>query len=76
MFIHKARYSGEGRSGVCKCGHPWDQHHLGIVMTDKYYKETGEGYIPEECERFGSNETGGLDADGNEHCSKYIDSLS
>ena len=30
-------------------------------------------YIPEECEFYGFNERGGLDADGNKHCGQYKD---
>lgn len=55
------------------CGHPWDRHHLGIVVRPEYIEETGEGYIPQECEHYGFNEMGGLDAEGNHHCSGYRD---
>jgi hypothetical protein len=34
-----------------------------------------EGYVPQECEYFGVNEMGGLDADGQPHCSGYRDTL-
>lgn len=33
-----------------------------------------EAYIPQECEEFGFNEGGGLDADGKDHCFGYRDS--
>lgn len=65
------RYSGPGRSGVCRCGHRWDDHHLGIVMNLNY----PEPYIPQECEFYGFNETGGLDAAGQPHCGGYVDSM-
>jgi len=67
-------YSGPGRTGICTCGHRWDEHHLGMVMQQRYIDETGEGYIAQECEHFGFNEMGGLDKDGNEHCFRYEDS--
>ena len=71
------RYSGPNRSGVCKCGHPWEEHHLGIVMNREYYEQTGEMYVPEECEHYGFNEVGGKmpDKDGNwvDHCFRYED---
>lgn len=34
-----------------------------------------EGYIPQECVHFGFDEMGGLDHEGNPHCSRYIDTL-
>ena len=45
-------------------------------MNVDYSKNTGESYIPQECEFFGFDETGGLDADGKKHCFYYIDSNS
>ena len=73
-----AIYSGEGRSGVCQCGHSWEDHHLGIILNEDYRQPRHNGvvecYLPEECEYFGCNESGGLDADGNEHCFGYRDS--
>ena len=68
-----SRYSGPGKSGVCKCGHAWDEHHLNVVMNHEYALTTGEAYVPEECEFFGFNETGGLDAEGKNHCQRYED---
>jgi hypothetical protein len=50
-------------SGMCHCGHPYDDHHnSGIV----------EG-IAGVCEFFGCNEEGGLDENGSIHCLRYID---
>ena len=69
----KRVYSGENRSGICKCGHSWEDHHTNVVLNEKYYKETEECYFPEECEYYGCNEYGGLDEDGNDHCHKYVD---
>lgn len=76
--MRPAIYSGEGRSGICMCGHSWEDHHLGIVMNEKSLQVHNgelEGYIPQECEFYGCNEEGGLDAEGNDHCSQYRDSL-
>jgi hypothetical protein len=74
----KPRYSGPDRSGICICGHRWDDHHLGVVMNLPYYEKTGEEYVPQECEYFGFNEMGGMEnKDGKwiEHCGRYRDSL-
>lgn len=68
------RYSGPRRSGICVCGHSWEQHHCGMVMNEDYLKQTGEIYVPQECEAHGFNETGGLDAEGRDHCHQYRDS--
>lgn len=70
-----ARYSGPHRSGICACGHSWEDHHLGVVMNVDYSVATREFYIPQECEYFGFNERGGLDADGQPHCDTYHDAL-
>lgn len=78
MKEYQARYSGPNRSGICICGCSWEKHHLGIVMRQEYVKATGEGYIPQECCAFGSNETGGMKYENNEwtnHCSSYRDTL-
>lgn len=71
---YEPRYSGPNRSGICICGHSWESHHLGIVMNSEYAEATNEAYVPQECEFFGFNEMGGLDAEGNKHCSSYKDS--
>lgn len=64
------RYSGLGRTGVCVCGHKWENHHLMMKFREL---ENGEGYVPGECEFYGCNEASGLDAEGNEHCWSYRD---
>lgn len=69
------RYSGPACSGTCICGHSWEDHHLGVVMNPDYVTDTGETYIPQECEFFGCNETGGLDAEGKDHCFGYRDEM-
>jgi hypothetical protein len=74
----EARYSGPNRSGTCKCGHGWEEHHLGCVMNRDYADQTHEAYVPQECEHFGFNEVGGKEyRDGQwvDHCHDYRDSL-
>ena len=71
--MKQPRYSGPNRSGVCVCGHSWAVHHLGVVMNQSYYTDTGEEYLPQECEFCGVNEDGGKDAEGNYHCNGYRD---
>ena len=73
--IYQPRYSGPNRSGICTCGHTWDDHHLGVVLSSVYSEQTKEDYIPQECEYFGCNETGGLDEEGLPHCDYYVDKL-
>lgn len=73
------RYSGPNRSGICICGCSWEDHHLGMVMNKDYFNQTGESYIPQECDKYGFNEVGGMKMDENgewqEHCHSYKDSL-
>jgi hypothetical protein len=59
-------------SSVCMCGHSYEDHHLGIVLNPEAYAVMGP-HLPDECEFFGSNEDGGLDENGNEHCHRYVD---
>ena len=74
--MRAAMYSGPKRSGVCQCGHGWDDHHLGIVVNPASVETDGgaEWYVPQECEFFGCNELGGLDEEGRPHCGRYVDS--
>ncbi len=71
--MNTPRYSGPNRTGMCICGHSWDHHHLGVVVRKEYVDETNESYVPQECEHYGHNEFGGLDAHGNTHCFGYMD---
>jgi hypothetical protein len=75
--MRRAIYSGPNRSGVCICGHKWDDHHLGVVIRPDAMETDGdvERFVPQECEYFGSDEMGGLDDEGNPHCSRYRDTL-
>ena len=65
--MRRAIYSGPNRSGVCICGHKWDDHHLGGVIRQDAMETDGD------VER--SDEMGGLDEEGNPHCSRYRDTL-
>lgn len=78
-----ALYSGPNRSGICICGHKWQNHHLGMIVrvgANKVKDGSGwegrESYIPQECEHYGFNEMGGLGKDGHGHCFGYVDSLN
>ena len=51
---------------MCVCGHPAEEHHRSWFR--------GGGEIIEECEAFGSNETGGMEyVEGKwiEHCQRF-----
>lgn len=74
-MIRTARYSGPNRSGICICGHHWEDHHLGVVMNELETTGGREAYIPQECEAYGFNETGGLDNEGKDHCFGYRDNM-
>jgi hypothetical protein len=47
-------------SGICMCGHAWNDHHLGYVLNLEAFEATGEGTLAQECEYYGCNETGGM----------------
>lgn len=70
-----ARYSGPNCSGICICGHSWEDHHCSVALNPDYVTDPPENWIPAECEFYGSNESGGLDDKGKDHCWKYRDSL-
>jgi len=76
---YQPRYSGPNRSGICVCGHPWDEHHLGIIMNEEYRNDNHEAYLPEECEHYGFNEMGGRmptpDGSWINHCHRYRDTM-
>lgn len=59
-------------SGICLCGHSWEDHHCCMVLNEEAYKIIGP-YIPDECNYFGCNENGGLDENGEHHCTGYVD---
>lgn len=79
MEEYKPKYSGPNKSGICKCEHSWDAHHLGLVAKTEYINQTNEYYIPGECLHYGNNEAGGLMLDDKgdwvEHCFGYKDKL-
>ena len=66
-------------SGTCVCGHSWEDHHLGMILNKPIWDEMQKRwpdhppYVPQECEYYGCNEYGGLDAEGNPHCFQYTD---
>lgn len=74
---YKPKYSGPGKSGICKCGHSWQDHHLMLVMRQEYVAATGEGYGVGACQRHGVNEAEGMMYDENgmlvDHCFGYED---
>ena len=59
-------------SGTCLCGHCYEDHHIGMVLNPEAAAVMGP-FLPEECEFFGCNETGGLDEKGEDHCARYVD---
>ena len=59
-------------SGTCLCGHSYEDHHISMVLNREALAVMGP-HMPEECEYFGCNETGGLDEHGNPHCERYVD---
>lgn len=75
---HEARYSGEGKSGICICGCSWQKHHLCMKMRKDPTDRTEEQYIPDECCAFGFNEVGGMKFNSEteeweDHCFGYRD---
>ena len=69
-------YKPQFISGMCRCGHPFDDHHLGMILNEDIFKQLPAGHPPyyaQECEAYGCNETGGLGPDGEPHCGHYID---
>lgn len=67
-----SRFKKQKFSGICICGHTFDQHHLGIVANAEAFEIMG-GYYAQECEAYGFNEMGGLGPGGVDHCHHYID---
>ena len=71
------KYSWTIITGICKCGHSWEDHHLGVIMNDAVWTELKKTnpehppYVPQECEYYGCNEDGGMDEEGNPHCGGY-----
>lgn len=59
-------HNHEDDGPMCECGHYEEDHHISWFRNG--YK------LVEECEFFGSNETGGLewkDATWSDHCQKF-----
>lgn len=56
----------EKMAWLCECGHTLEDHHVSWFR--------GGGMLAEECEYFGTNETGGCEyVDGRwvEHCQRF-----
>jgi hypothetical protein len=69
-------YSGPGKSGICVCGHGWEDHHLCMIMKAGVAESRKEAYAPCECCFYGSNEEGGMmpsEAGWVHHCGGYVD---
>jgi hypothetical protein len=62
-------------SGICLCGHSYEDHHCCCVMNPIAYLALGP-IIPDECDWFGCNEDGGLDENGEIHCTRYCDAAN
>lgn len=69
-------------SGVCKCGHSWEKHHLSFIMNAEYWEKlkavapNHPPYVAEECLFHGCNETGGMKynketGEWEDHCHRY-----
>lgn len=62
------RYSGEGRSGRCECGHKWSDHHLGVLSRPT----SDEFYLPQAC---AFNQFEGMGDEDSCVCSTYRDDM-
>lgn len=70
-------------SGICVCGHRWDQHHLHLIVNTKvldFIKKNYPShppYVPGGCEFYGFNENEGMMPHDEEgwavHCRSYLD---
>jgi hypothetical protein len=63
-------------TGVCRCGHAFDDHHNSMHLSAEHLATLPDGtrsYIAEECEHYGCNEEGGLGPDLRVHCLRYVD---
>jgi hypothetical protein len=62
-------------SGVCRCGHAFDEHHLGAIVNEDCLAQLPHGHPPyraQECEYYDCNEGGGMGPDGCDHCHSYV----
>ena len=71
-------------TGICECGCSWKDHHLSMIVNKDYWKELQKvapshpPYHPDECTKYGSNETGGQKynpetEEWEDHCYIYRD---
>jgi hypothetical protein len=69
-------------SGICKCGHSYEEHHLSFIMNAEYWEKLRAiapdhpPCVPGECCFYGSNEVGGKrynkeTGDWEDHCHRY-----
>lgn len=49
-------YSGESKSGVCRCSHSWDRHHLQRRLEQDREEGQDELFVPAECTECGCAE--------------------
>lgn len=71
-----ARRLGYDFTGVCRCGHPFDDHHNSMMLSIEHLATMPpdtKPFVAEECEHYGCNEDGGLGPDGGHHCHGYVD---
>lgn len=81
VIRQEARYSGPNKCGICVCGCSWEDHHLGIIARPGFLlRKEGvyEHYVPQECDNYGCNETGGMKFNDSTqewepHCYSYMD---
>ena len=71
-------YSWQIVSGICICGCSYEDHHLNVIMNwPEDLPADHPPYVPEECERYGCNEFGGLIEEEPDcwydHCHQYKD---
>jgi hypothetical protein len=63
-------------SGICRCGHRFDEHHNAIRIGAARAATLFPGarpYAGEKCTHYGCNEEGGLGPDLHVHCARYVD---
>jgi hypothetical protein len=63
-------------SGICRCGHAFEDHHLGLILNEDVLRDLPTAhprYRAQECEYYDCNEGGGMGPDGHDHCHHYVD---
>jgi hypothetical protein len=70
------RYPPQYFSGICRCAHAFEDHHLGFILNEDVLRDLPAGHPPyraQECEYYDCNEGGGMGPDGYDHCHRYVD---